>query len=155
MSSCLRIPDPHPFREHFLIPYLTSKSWSFSPQMPKLSHSSIPVVDGDSVIRKWDLKCAPACSNPYPQKVLEYFFSFSFSFFFKISLFVHERHTQNERGREAETQPCREPDMGLDPGPPESGPGLKVALNHWATRAPPFFHQRFPLPKRFFLTSSD
>ena len=35
--------------------------------------------------------------------------------------------------REAETQaefekqaPCREPDMGLDPGPPGSGPGLKA-----------------------------
>ena len=40
--------------------------------------------------------------------------------------------------REAETQteevllkqaPCREPDVGLDPGSPGSGPGLKAALS--------------------------
>ena len=48
--------------------------------------------------------------------------------------------TEREREREAETQrqrlrqrekqaPCREPDMGLDPGSPGSRPGPKVALN--------------------------
>ena len=43
--------------------------------------------------------------------------------------------------REAETQaegeadPLQEPDAGLDPGSPESRPGLKVALNRWAIRA--------------------
>ena len=36
-----------------------------------------------------------------------------------------------DREREAETQskkqaPCREPDVGIDPGTPESGPGLKA-----------------------------
>ena len=32
--------------------------------------------------------------------------------------------------KEAEKQaPCREPDVGLDPGSPGSCPGLKVALN--------------------------
>ena len=45
----------------------------------------------------------------------------------------------SERGREAEREryrprkkqaPCREPDVGLDPGSPGSHPGLKVALNH-------------------------
>ena len=39
------------------------------------------------------------------------------------------------RDREAETQreklaPCREPDVGLDPGSLGSGPGPKVVLNH-------------------------
>ncbi|KAM8959711.1 ATP-dependent zinc metalloprotease YME1L1 isoform 1-T1 [Lycaon pictus] len=34
-----------------------------------------------------------------------------------------------EREREREAAPCREPDVGLDPGSPESGPGLKAALN--------------------------
>ena len=41
-----------------------------------------------------------------------------------------------ERDREAETQaerekqaPCREPDLGLDPGSPGSGPGLTAVLN--------------------------
>ena len=42
---------------------------------------------------------------------------------------------QREGGREAETQerekqaPCREPDVGLDPWSPGSGPRLKAALN--------------------------
>ena len=42
----------------------------------------------------------------------------------------------HREGREAETQaerekqtPCREPDVGLDPGSPGSGPGLKAVLN--------------------------
>ena len=41
---------------------------------------------------------------------------------------------KREREREAETQaerekqaPCREPDMGLDPGSPGPGPELKAA----------------------------
>ena len=41
-----------------------------------------------------------------------------------------------ERDRQREKQaPCREPNVGLDPGSPGSHPGLKAALNHWATRA--------------------
>ena len=44
-------------------------------------------------------------------------------------------HTERERLRERDRQrekqaPCREPDVGLDPGSPESGPGLKAVLNH-------------------------
>ena len=58
------------------------------------------------------------------------------------------RHTERERERERERvrerqrhrqrekrAPCREPDVGLDPGTPGSFPGLKAALNPWATRA--------------------
>ena len=54
-------------------------------------------------------------------------------FFLKIFIYLFMRDT--EREREAETQakekqaPCREPDVGLDPGSPGSCPGLKVALN--------------------------
>ena len=47
------------------------------------------------------------------------------------------RDRERERQREAETQaqrekqaPCREPDMGLDPGSLGSRPGPKAALNH-------------------------
>ena len=41
---------------------------------------------------------------------------------------------KDTREREAETRqreqaPCREPDVGLEPGSPGSGPGLKAALN--------------------------
>ena len=50
------------------------------------------------------------------------------------------RDTQRGRGglrhRQREKQaPCREPDVGLDPRAPGSGPGPKAALNRWATRA--------------------
>ena len=49
-----------------------------------------------------------------------------------IYLFIHERHTHRERQRHRQREkqaPCREPDVGLDPGSPGSRPGLKVVLN--------------------------
>ena len=39
-----------------------------------------------------------------------------------------ERERKRHRQKEKQA-PCREPDVGLDPWFPESGPGLKVALN--------------------------
>ena len=57
-------------------------------------------------------------------------------FFLRLYSFIHERHTHRERKREAETQaegekqaPCRESNVGLDPGSAGSGPELKAALN--------------------------
>ena len=42
-----------------------------------------------------------------------------------VCLFIEgQRHRQREK-----QAPCREPDVGLDPGSPGSGPGLKAALN--------------------------
>ena len=42
-----------------------------------------------------------------------------------------ERERERQRHRQREKQvPGREPDMGLHPRSPGSGPGLKVALNH-------------------------
>ena len=57
-----------------------------------------------------------------------------FSFFKKIFyLFIHDRERERDRdrdtGRGEKQAPCREPDVGLDPGSPGSGPGLKAALN--------------------------
>ena len=41
-----------------------------------------------------------------------------------------EREIERQRHRQREKQaPCREPDVGLDPGFPGAGPGLKAALN--------------------------
>ena len=40
-----------------------------------------------------------------------------------------EREMQRHRQREKQA-PHRKPDVGLDPGSPGSGSGLKVALNH-------------------------
>ena len=64
-------------------------------------------------------------------------------FFLRFYLFIHERHTHThtegggQRHRQREKQvPCKEPDMGLDPGTPESQPGLKVGtkpLSHLGT----------------------
>ena len=46
------------------------------------------------------------------------------------------RETERQRHRQREKQaPCREPDVGLDPGTPGSRPGLKAVLNRRATRA--------------------
>ena len=40
-----------------------------------------------------------------------------------------ERERERQRHRQREKQaPCREPDVGLDPGTPGSHPGLKAKL---------------------------
>ena len=59
------------------------------------------------------------------------------TFFFKIYLFIHsERARERQRHRQREKQaPCREPDVGLDPGPPGSHPQVQAVLNCCATRA--------------------
>ena len=48
--------------------------------------------------------------------------------FFKILCIYSQRERERERERLREA-PCREPNMGLDPGSPGSGPELKAALN--------------------------
>ena len=59
-------------------------------------------------------------------------------FFLRFYLFIHEQHRERQRHRQREKQaPCREPDVGLDPMSPGSCPGLKAALNLWATQAAP------------------
>ena len=43
---------------------------------------------------------------------------------------MRDRERERQRHRQREKQaPCREPDVGLDPGSPGSGPGLKAVLN--------------------------
>ena len=50
-----------------------------------------------------------------------------------------QRHKERQSHRQREKQaPCKEPDVGLDPGSPGSHPGLKAVLNRWATRATPY-----------------
>ena len=44
-----------------------------------------------------------------------------------------ERERQTHRQREKQA-PCRDPVLGHHPRSPGSRPGLKTALNHWATR---------------------
>ena len=42
----------------------------------------------------------------------------------KIHLFIHERRRERQGHRQREKEaPCREPDVGLDPGFPGSRPG--------------------------------
>ena len=53
-------------------------------------------------------------------------------FFFKDFIYLFMRDT--ERGRDTDRGRSRlhagEPDPGLDPGSPGSGPGLQASLNH-------------------------
>ena len=43
---------------------------------------------------------------------------------------MRDTEKEAERYRQREKQaPCREPDVGVDPGSPGSGPGLKAVLN--------------------------
>ena len=51
---------------------------------------------------------------------------------------MRDTQRESERHRQKEKQdPCREPDMGLDPGSLGSCPGLKTVLNRWASGAAP------------------
>ena len=61
-----------------------------------------------------------------------------------------EREGQRHRQREKQA-PCREPDMGLHPGSPGSGPGLKAALTTGPPGVPFFSNniKRLPCPKTF------
>ena len=72
------------------------------------------------------------------EEVGVFFVSFFVFFVFNfIYLFMRDTHREREREREAQTQaegeagsiPCREPDVGLDPGSPGPRRGLKVAPN--------------------------
>ena len=66
-------------------------------------------------------------------------------YLFIIIIFKDFIYSEREREREAETQaegeagsmqaPCREPDVGLDPGSPGSHPRLQAALNCCTTGA--------------------
>ena len=52
------------------------------------------------------------------------FFSF---LFLRFCLFMRDRERERQRQSQREKQaPCREPDMGLDPGTLGSRPGLKA-----------------------------
>ena len=42
---------------------------------------------------------------------------------------MKDTHTEGGWGGAETKAPCREPDVGLHPGSPGSGPGLKAALN--------------------------
>ena len=55
-------------------------------------------------------------------------------FVWRFYLFIHETHThtERERGRDRQREkqaPCREPDVGLDAGTPESHPEPRQMLN--------------------------
>ena len=48
-------------------------------------------------------------------------------------LFIHERHREKERQRHRQREkqaPCRESDVGLDPGPRDHDLNQRQTLNH-------------------------
>ena len=74
-------------------------------------------------------------------------------FFFKIYLFTRDTHTERERERQRHRQrekqpPCREPDVGLDPGSPGSRPGLQAVLDRCGTGAAQVVWFYIPLTTR-------
>ena len=79
-----------------------------------------------------------------------------FYFFKRFYLFIHERPRKRERERERERQrcrqrekqaPCRQPDVGLDPGTPGSRPELKA-------NAQPLSHPGIPVVVNFYVGKS-
>ena len=94
----------------------------------------------------WRRDCTPSVSDnhDHPPASLRSFqepqMEWNFFFFLRFYLFIHERYIERERRRHRQREkqaPCREPDVGLDPGSPGSCPGPKAALNHGATQAAP------------------
>ena len=72
--------------------------------------------------------------NLFPNICFNWITHFAFMFFFKFfkrfySFIETERERQRHRQKEKQAS-YREPDVGLDPGPPGSRPGLQVVLNH-------------------------
>ena len=75
-----------------------------------------------------------------------------------FNLFIHERQREREREREGKRQrprqrekqaPCREPDVGLNPGSPGSGPGLQPpGVAHTSD----LYVGNPPLPRMLFLS---
>ena len=78
-----------------------------------------------------------------------------FGFFLRFNLFIHERYRERERKKQKPRQrekeaPCREPDVGLDPGTPGSCSGPKAG-------AKPLSHPGMPLWQAlgWFLSSGN
>ena len=69
-----------------------------------------------------------------PESVNQLLFIFFKRYYLFIEIKERERDWQRHRQREKQA-PCREPDVGLDPGSPGSRPGLQAALNRCATGA--------------------
>ena len=88
--------------------------------------------------------------NAETSQPLPFFFSLTSSpcswtwhrhFFLKIfNLFIHERHGKRERQRHSQREkqaPCKEPDVGLDPGTPGSHPEPKADTQPLSHQVPP------------------
>ena len=65
-------------------------------------------------------------------------------------MIVRERERERDRQREKQA-PFRESNVGLDPGSPGSGPGLKAALSHPGCPSVYFSYQF--LPVQFYVGS--
>ena len=88
----------------------------------------------DREIMTWAKGRRPTTEPPRcPWKMFIFYFIY---LFLKDFIYSWETQSEAQRHRQREKQaPCREPDVGLDPGTPGSCPGLKAALNCWATQA--------------------
>ena len=75
--------------------------------------------------------------------VVGFLFIYLSIYLFRFYLFIHETHRERQRHTQREKQaPCREPDVGLDPGTPGSRPEPKADAQ---LLSPP------DIPKTFYL----
>ena len=85
----------------------------------------------------------PISTAKQPLLIGKFFFLRDFIYLWETE---RERERERQRHRQREKQaPCKKPDVGLDPGSPGSHPGMKVALNRWATRAAWSFCSQYSL----------
>lgn len=70
-----------------------------------------------------------------------YYYDQYFGVFLRFYLFIHERQRERQRHRQRENQaPCKEPDVGLDPGTPRSRPKPKADAQLLSHPGVPFDH---------------
>ena len=113
-----------------------------------------------SRITPWAAGSAKPLSHPGCPRAVTFFFLFFFFFLRKIFYFIYfflrfiylfmkdthtHTHTHTERERERERQrekqaPCKEPDVGLDPGSPGSCLGLKAGAKPLSHPGIPCLH---------------
>ena len=80
----------------------------------------------------------------------DFFLLYFLNFVQRFYLFIHDRYIYRERQRQRQREkqaPCKKPDVGLDPGTPESRPELKVDAQPLSHPGAPIFN----FLKRFYL----
>ena len=104
---------PHSVQSHVILKLLERKRSQIKGIYFKKSNHAIKLMQKKQVFLKSDL-----------------------FFFFKVYLFIRERHRERQRHRQREKQaPCGVPNVGLDPRSQDHALSRRRMLNHWVTQA--------------------